>query len=215
MAYVDASAPTRVNVLGIATAIGVNALFLVGISSISPSVVAMMADDTEVTIDHTTTAPPKVTPRKSPPKLVNQPASVTPLVNNFTPVLQPVNFTVDPILTPLTPPIPPIVTPILPPQPVITSARYDMRFSAALQPEYPIALARAEVEGVAVVNVRIGNDGRVIDVVSIRSDDPGFFEATRAHALRKWRFRPAMRDGVATESWRQMTVKFQMPNRFE
>ncbi|TAJ41295.1 MAG: energy transducer TonB, partial [Chitinophagaceae bacterium] len=45
-------------------------------------------------------------------------------------------------------------------------------------------------------------------VEMVSAAHPGFFEATRKQALRYWKFRPATRDGVATESWRTMTVRF-------
>jgi protein TonB len=215
MAYVDMSNAARLNPGGAAATIGINLLFLVGIASMTPQVAAIVNPPTNVTFSTNNTDPPKTPPIKTPPVSVTTKApAFTPITPITFPPLPPVNFTIDP-----PPPIPfhPVapVDPVLPAQPVITTARYDMRFASAMQPEYPISLARAEIEGSVLVNVLVGADGRVKDVVSIRSDDPGFFEATRNHALRKWRFKPAMRDGVAIESWREMRVKFQMPDRFE
>ncbi|OHT17736.1 Gram-negative bacterial tonB protein [Sphingomonas haloaromaticamans] len=71
-------------------------------------------------------------------------------------------------------------------------------------------MARQEIEGVVVVRVLIGADGRVKAVEQVSTTDPAFFEATKRQALRAWRFRPATRDGVAVESWRTMRVKFEM-----
>jgi periplasmic protein TonB len=45
----------------------------------------------------------------------------------------------------------------------------------------------------------------------LRADRPDFFDTTRDQALRKWRFTPATEDGTPVESWREMTVKFEMP----
>lgn len=107
-----------------------------------------------------------------------------------------------------------IVTPgpvPIPPAPVVTTARINPRFANSLQPTYPPGLIRQGVEGVAIVRVRVGTDGRVSDVTLVRSDHPDFFAATQRQALSKWRFLPAMRDGVAIESWREMTVRFEMP----
>lgn len=110
------------------------------------------------------------------------------------------------------PPVPDAVKPVVPepPAPLFIDAQVDQRFSASLQPPYPSALARAEIEGKAVVRVLIGVDGRVKAVESVSATDPGFFEATREQALKRWRFKPATRDGVAVESWRTMTVRFQL-----
>ena len=101
------------------------------------------------------------------------------------------------------PPLPPV------PDPVMVQARPNMD-ADAMQPPYPSALARAEIEGKAEIRVLIGTDGRVKQVEEVAATDPGFFEATRQQALRHWRFKPATRDGVPIESWRTMTVRFQL-----
>ncbi|WP_157215479.1 energy transducer TonB [Flavisphingomonas formosensis] len=93
--------------------------------------------------------------------------------------------------------------------PVFVQARPNMS-ADAMQPPYPAALARAEIEGKAEIRILIGIDGRVKQVDEVSSTDPGFFEATRQQALRHWRFKPATRDGVPVESWRTMTVRFQL-----
>lgn len=110
------------------------------------------------------------------------------------------------ILPPPMPSLPPFATI---PDPVVVAARPDMS-ADAMQPPYPSALARAEIEGRAEIRILIGADGRVKQVESIAATDPGFFEATRQQALRHWRFKPATRDGIPIESWRTMTVRFQL-----
>jgi periplasmic protein TonB len=100
----------------------------------------------------------------------------------------------------------------IPPTPVFTTARINPRFANALQPTYPPGLIRQEVEGVAIVRVLVGADGRVKDVQLVRSDHPDFFAATERQARAKWRFVAATRDGSPIESWREMTVRFEMPN---
>jgi protein TonB len=97
-----------------------------------------------------------------------------------------------------------------PPAPVMVGAEPDTRFAGDFQPSYPPQLLRTGVEGKAVVKVLIGTDGRVKQVAIISTDDPLFADATERHALRRWRFKPATRDGVAVESWKQMTVRFEL-----
>ena len=70
-------------------------------------------------------------------------------------------------------------------------------------------MIRAEMEGFATVRVLIGTDGRVKQV---EASDTAFLDATRKQALSKWRFLPATRDGEPVESWREMTVRFQLPD---
>ena len=104
-----------------------------------------------------------------------------------------------------------------PPQPTIThdvlrtGAKPDPRYAAYLQPSYPRGALHDGAEGRAIVRVLVGADGRVKDVVLVQADRPDFFQATREQALRKWRFTPATLDGVAIETWREMTVRFEMP----
>lgn len=97
-----------------------------------------------------------------------------------------------------------------PPKPsVFVGPQIDQRYARELQPPYPPGKIRAEEEGVVVVRVLIGADGRVKRVEKIAGDD-AFFRATAAQASKRWRFKPATRDGVAVEGWRTMTVRFEL-----
>lgn len=116
-----------------------------------------------------------------------------------------------PINPPLLPPGPP--TSIDPPAPPkLVPAEVDPRFAGQFQPEYPLREQRAGIEGSVTLRVQIGIDGRVKAVELVRTDQPAFFEAARKRALSKWRFRPATRGGAAEESWKEMTVRFQIRN---
>lgn len=96
------------------------------------------------------------------------------------------------------------------PVPVMTSAGIDLRYVRDLQPPYPAALERAEFEGSVTVRIQIAPDGRITAVELVRADDPAFFASTRDWALRRWRFKPATRDGVAVSSWLTKTVQFRI-----
>ena len=87
-----------------------------------------------------------------------------------------------------------------PPQPVLTM----------FQPDYPGAMIRQGMEGKVVVRVTIGTDGRVIDIERLSAADEAFWIATQRQALRKWRFRPATRDGVPVSSTKVLTVHFRL-----
>ncbi|MEP9401401.1 TonB family protein [Sphingomonas sp. VNH70] len=99
----------------------------------------------------------------------------------------------------------PVATPA---PPVLTDASVDPRYRAGFQPDYPPFERNLGRDGVVVVRVRIGTDGRVTAVEQVSATSDAFFVATRRRALSHWRFRPATRDGVAVESWREMTVRF-------
>lgn len=94
--------------------------------------------------------------------------------------------------------------------PVIIPPIIDPAAMARFQPDYPPELIRADIEGTATVRILIGSDGRVKAVEMVSATHAGFFEATRRQALRFWKFRPGTRDGIATESWRTMTVRFKI-----
>jgi protein TonB len=97
-----------------------------------------------------------------------------------------------------------------PRSPVLVDAAPDSRFMRDFQPAYPPAMIRAQEEGKVMLRVRIGVDGRVLSVERLTAASDAFWDATERQALRKWRFRPATRDGVPVESERVMTVHFRL-----
>lgn len=109
------------------------------------------------------------------------------------------------------PPGPPVADdPPAPPKLVL--AQLDSRYAGSFQPDYPAREQRGGIEGVVTVRVLIGTDGRVKAVELVSGDNPAFFEATKRRALAKWRFKPATRSGIAEESWKEMTVRFEIRN---
>jgi protein TonB len=105
-----------------------------------------------------------------------------------------------------------IVTPPLPPAPLppLIAATTDPRFARDFQPDYPAGPLRLGQEAVFKVRVRIGTDGRVKAIEQMGSSPAPFWEATRRHALARWRFKPATRGGVPEESWKVMNVRFEL-----
>lgn len=107
-----------------------------------------------------------------------------------------------------------VVPPLDPPrQPVMVEAAIDPRALPSFQPDYPGAMIRQQIEGSVTVRVTIGADGRVIDIERLSATDDTFWLATQRHALRKWRFRPATRDGVPVSAIKTLTVHFRLEDR--
>lgn len=131
-----------------------------------------------------------------------QPTTVDPLIKtaDLTPVI-----IAPPTQQPQIIPVEPVRS-----EPVIVPPIIDPAAMARFQPDYPPELIRADIEGTATVRILIGSDGRVKSIELVSATHPGFFEATRKQALRFWKFRPGTRDGIATESWRTMTVRFKI-----
>lgn len=152
--------------------------------------------------------PPMPLPRSHP--------KAQPHPNDVRPIVPTIGETTGPILQTE---LPPFVAPYTGPEVTITPVKTDKVFVSAsidpnaasrIQPDYPLQLVRADIEGSATVRVLIGTDGHVKQVEMVSATDPAFFDATRKQALRYWRFRPATSDGTPTESWRTMTVKFRL-----
>lgn len=147
--------------------------------------------------------PPPPEPARAEQRVPQEtPTAFEPLVTST----DPRPFAIDPL-----PPMQPSV-PLPPPsiQPKLLPATIDPAAMARFQPDYPPELIRADIEGTATVRVLVGSDGRVKVIELVSATQPAFFEATRRQALRFWKFKPATSDGIATESWRTMTVRFKI-----
>ncbi|RVT92802.1 energy transducer TonB [Sphingomonas crocodyli] len=161
----------------------------------------------------TYTVPPETIPPENPPparKEAETPRATTPTIVELPRLSQ-----TDILAKPIDPPSSGVTDVVIPTQtviaePVFVEARMDPAAAGRFQPDYPAAMARAGTEGFATVRILIGTDGRVRQVVQVNATDPAFFAATERQALRYWRFRAATRDGVATESWRTLTVRFKL-----
>lgn len=97
-----------------------------------------------------------------------------------------------------------------PKPPVMIGATVDPRYADSLQPPYPASEIRAQTEGRLTARVLVGTDGRVKAIEILKTPSKGLSEATRRHALSKWRFKPATRDGIPYEDWMTMTLSFKL-----
>jgi protein TonB len=151
-----------------------------------------------------TKLPPVVIPK---PLVPVEPVALDPEPFTITPISGPASGSgtgLDPITI-----LPPQPTPT--PMPVLTRPQMDARYARDFQPPYPPSEQRAGREGLVSVRVLIGADGRVKQIEKIAAASDAFWAVTERQALTRWRFRPATRDGVAMEAWREMTVRFEMP----
>ena len=107
-------------------------------------------------------------------------------------------------------PIGPIEDIAPPADPVITGAALNSRYAGQFQPSYPTAMVRMEQEGLVSVRVLVGIDGRAKKIELISTPHQDFWDSTRKHALRKWRFTPATKDGKPYEAWITLKVRFEL-----
>lgn len=86
-----------------------------------------------------------------------------------------------------------------------------LAYAHAPAPVYPRAALLAGAEGVVVLEVHVGRDGRPLDVRLHRSS--GHRDLDRAavrHVQRSWHFQPAVRDGVAVETVGLVPIAFNL-----
>jgi len=166
--------------------------------------------------------PPKPIDQPKPVPTTERPVSKTPLPTIPRPIiLTPAGPIIDGTdkIYPPQPPLPPAPTgePSIgePPAPLppLMAAAQDPRFLKDFQPAYPASELRAQRDGAVKIRVLIGVDGRVKVAESVSATSDAFFEATRRQALSKWRFKPATRGGVPQESWKTMSVRFEINNQ--
>lgn len=86
-----------------------------------------------------------------------------------------------------------------------------LQYANAPAPDYPRAALMAGAEGVVLLEIHVGRDGRPMDVRLHRSS--GNRELDRAamrHVQRHWTFQPAMRDGVPVEAIGLVPIAFNL-----
>lgn len=221
MSFTSTYAHKPPNYKGIGLAVGIHALAIAGIMAIPgidlpikpPTVIETY--DVIVKPEPVETIPePKKVDVKLPTKaqdsvkvtpIVERPVFNDPPANRFADVDNGIDFSGlgDRIEVPITP-----VEAIS--EPVIAAAKLNSRFSNQFQPPYPSGLLRMGEEGIIAVRVLVGTDGRAKRIELIDSPHDDFWTATKRHALKKWRFEPATKDGVRFESWITLKVRFQI-----
>jgi len=79
----------------------------------------------------------------------------------------------------------------------------------SVDPIYPTQAARFGKSGSVTVNALIDERGNVTDTRILKGlkDDMGLEKAAES-AVRKWRFRPAMKDGVNVKVWKPVVITF-------
>lgn len=214
MAYADIK--TRPSPVSLGSAFMINGLLITGIIFAAPNIVDDPAD-VPTTIEFIASPKPETMIEKQ--KVKPDPGSIAKrLTQPPTPPLGPKSDNDAAAETGLieVPPLPAgggtiFENPPILIEPVFKGAVIHPQYRGNLQPEYPPGLIRQEIEGSVTLRVLVGTDGRVKAIEPVRFDDEDFLKVTRVQALRKWRFLPATRDGTPVESWREMTVRFQIP----
>lgn len=110
------------------------------------------------------------------------------------------------------PPDTPVVATAIPTiEPSGPIAGVRLEYGDAPAPAYPRAQLVAGIQGTVLLQVLVGVDGRPLEVTIHRSSgDRDLDAAARRHVLRKWTFRPAMKDGRAVQAIGIVPIDFSL-----
>lgn len=95
-------------------------------------------------------------------------------------------------------------------QPHTPATAADAALPSLAPPRYPKAAADQQLGGQVILRVDVRADGSVSDVVVESSTPAGVFDAVSVEAARKWRFRPAFKQGKPVTSRVRVPVTFEM-----
>jgi protein TonB len=82
---------------------------------------------------------------------------------------------------------------------------------AQVPPQYPPELRKARIEGLVTVAFVLNEDGRVEDP-RVEASSRAEFEKPALEAIRKWRFRPGIKEGKAVRSFVRVPIRFRVAN---
>ena len=93
--------------------------------------------------------------------------------------------------------------------PAIAALRLE--YANAPAPAYPRDALRRRIEGTVLLQVLVDADGRPLDVLVQQSSGNRLLDdAARQQVLKRWRFRPAMQDGIAIQAMGLVPVVFKL-----
>ncbi|HWX65549.1 MAG TPA: energy transducer TonB [Rhodanobacter sp.] len=80
----------------------------------------------------------------------------------------------------------------------------------AVAARYPTTAMRARQEGWVIVSFTIGTDGQTGDIKVVDAQPRRVFDRAAMDAVERYRFTPAMKDGVAVSSTKQQRIEFKL-----
>lgn len=80
---------------------------------------------------------------------------------------------------------------------------------AQVPPQYPAELRKAKIEGVVTVAFVLNEEGRV-EEPRIETSSRVEFEKPALDAIKKWRFRPGMKEGKPVRSFVRIPIRFRV-----
>ncbi|MBM9616333.1 energy transducer TonB [Desulfobulbus rhabdoformis] len=81
---------------------------------------------------------------------------------------------------------------------------------ATTQPMYPYRAKRLGVEGAVRIRFLVNKSGRAEMFKILESKPPGEFDQAVQKTVKNWKFKPAIKDGRAVETWVETTIQFKL-----
>ncbi len=154
--------------------------------------------------------PPEPTPQPPEPRLLP-----TPVVNTPTPEPVPPAPPPETAINPEPPaPPPPVLAPSTAPvaaaEPVTEPPKVDASYKGNRQPGYPPLSRRLNEQGTVLLDVQVLTDGRVGDIRVGRSSGHDRLDQAALQAVKRWKFTPATRGGIAVAARYKLPIEFNL-----
>lgn len=79
-----------------------------------------------------------------------------------------------------------------------------------IPPVYPRTAKLAKVEGYVTMEVVIRPDGTVEDIAIVEAEPPRLFDTAAVNAMKMWRFKPKIVNGLAVSQRAHQTIEFKL-----
>lgn len=106
-----------------------------------------------------------------------------------------------------------VVAPPLPPQPVMLSNDLSVSCPERSPPDYPRLAKRMNEQGKVVLRVELGEDGRIANVAVKTSSGYQRLDDAALNAVKTWRCKPAIRNGMAVSAVALQPFSFILEDR--
>jgi protein TonB len=84
----------------------------------------------------------------------------------------------------------------------------ELALEKSVKPVYPRRAEESGTEGWVELEFTVAETGEVKDVVIVKASPTGVFDQAAAGALARWRYKPVMRDSVATAQRARIRIRF-------
>lgn len=81
---------------------------------------------------------------------------------------------------------------------------------STMQPLYPYRAKQLAIEGYVTVRFLVSQTGSVLDLSILEAKPVGVFEQAVENTVRRWRFKPARKNGQPVETWVKTSIEFRL-----